>query len=168
LFFNTVPKIRTFIRYWLLPLGWMSLIFLGSSDSRSYVHSSRLVEPLLHWLFPHMTREHIEAIHYFLRKCAHLTEYAVLGLLLWRALRKPLPNDPRPWRWREAALAVVIVFLYAATDEFHQRYVATRTPHVTDVFLDTTGAIIGMILLRTLGQQLKWWPKTKTPQPLKK
>jgi VanZ family protein len=147
LFFIAVSKTRSFIKYWLLPVAWMSLIFLGSSDSQSYVHSSRLIEPLLRWLFPHMTREHIEAIHHLLRKCAHLTEYAVLAMLLWRAIRKPRPNDPRPWRWREAAIAIVIVFLYASTDEFHQRYVRTRTPMVSDVFIDTTGAMIGMIFL---------------------
>ena len=160
-----MSKTRSFIKYWLLPLGWMSLIFVGSSDSQSYVHSSRLIEPLLRWLFPHMTSEHVEAIHHLLRKCAHLTEYAVLALLLWRAVRKPLPNDPRPWRWREAAIAVAIVFLYASTDEFHQRYVPTRTPMVSDVFIDTTGAMIGMIVLWTLGRQLHWWPKIENLKP---
>src|SRR3954470_17134565 len=115
----------------------MSLIFFGSSDSKSYTHSSRLIEPFLHWLFPHMAQAHIEAIHHVIRKCAHLTEYAVLAMLLWRAVRK----DSRPWSWREATIAVLIVFLYASTDELHQMFVPTRTPMISDVFIDTSGAV---------------------------
>jgi VanZ family protein len=112
-----------------------------------------------------MTEEHIEAVHFLFRKCAHLTEYAVLSLLLWRALRKPVRNDLRPWRWNEAFTAIFIVFLYAATDEFHQIYVPTRTPHFTDVLIDTFGATCAMIALWTLGQTLNWWPKTQ-PQKI--
>jgi VanZ family protein len=161
-FFITVSKTRSFLKYWLLPLAWMSLIFFGSSDSRSYTHSSHLIEPFLHWLFPRMSQAHIEAIHHFIRKCAHLTEYAVLSMLLWRAVRKPLPEDPRPWQWRQAAIAVLIVFLYASTDEFHQRFVPSRTPMISDVFIDTSGAIAGMILLWAIGNWFAWWPKKST------
>jgi VanZ family protein len=158
-----VSKTRSFLKYWLLPLGWMSLIFLGSSDTRSYQHSAGLVEPLLRWLFPHLAQAHIESIHHVIRKCAHLTEYAILGILLWRALRKPIRNDPRPWNWREALIAIAIVFLYASSDEIHQIFVPTRTPMVTDVFIDTTGAILGMILLWSIGRTLKWWPPNVLP-----
>jgi VanZ family protein len=135
----------------------MSLIFFGSSDSKSYTHSSRLIEPLLHWLFPHMSQATVEAIHHAIRKGCHLTEYAVLGILLWRAVRKPIRRDPRPWSWRHATIAVLIVFLYASSDEFHQIFVPTRTPMVSDVFIDTTGAIIGMLFLWTAGRWFKWW-----------
>jgi VanZ family protein len=154
-----VSKTRSFLKYWLLPLGWMSLIFLGSSDSSSYRHSTGLVEPLLHWLFPHMTQGHIETIHHAIRKCAHLTEYAVLGMLLWRAIRKPRPNDPRPWSWREALIAILIVFLYASTDEIHQIFVPTRTALVSDVFIDTSGAVLGMLVLWFVRRQFKRHPR---------
>jgi VanZ family protein len=137
-FFITVSKTRSFLKYWLVPLAWMSLIFVGSSDSKSYTHSSRIIEPLLHWLFPHMPQAHIEAIHHVFRKCCHLTEYAILATLLWRAVRKPIRRDPRPWSWREATIAVL-----------------------SDVFIDTSGAIIGMIVLCLLGRCFNWWPRTK-------
>ena len=52
----------------------------------------------------------------------------MLALLLWRAFRRPAKNDPRPWNWREARLTLLLVMLYAATDEFHQIFVPTRTP----------------------------------------
>lgn len=152
-----MSKTRSFFKYWFVPLAWMSLIFVGSSDSKSYTHSSRLIEPFLHWLFPHMTQTHVEAIHHAIRKCCHLTEYAILATLLWRAVRKPVRRDPRPWSWREATIAIIIVFLYASTDEFHQMFVPTRTPMVSDVFIDTSGAVIGMIVLWAAGRRLKWW-----------
>jgi hypothetical protein len=75
--------------------------FSASSDSHSYEHSSRFVEPFLHWLFPRMPQARVEAIHHIIRKCGHLTEYAVLALLLWRAVRRPVKNDPRPGTGRK-------------------------------------------------------------------
>lgn len=143
-----MPKLRAFLKYWLPVLIWMAVIFTGSGDPHSYEHSSRFVEPFLRWLFPRMTQEHIETIHLYIRKCGHLTEYAVLALLLWRALRRPVKNDPRPWIWREARLALGIVMLYAATDEFHQLFVPERTGLVSDVFIDTAGGVAGLLALR--------------------
>ncbi len=82
---------------------------------------------MLHWLFPQMPEDTERFIVLIARKCAHLTVYGVLGLLLWRARRQPVRNDPRPWKWRDAGFALTIVFLYAASDEFHQIFVPTRT-----------------------------------------
>jgi VanZ family protein len=91
------------------------------------------------------------------RKCAHLTEYAVLALLLWRAMRKPVRNDPRPWNWREARFVLLLVMCYAATDEFHQIFVPARTSLVSDVFIDTAGGAAGLAALWILGRWRKHW-----------
>ena len=150
-------KFRAFLKYWLPVLIWMALIFSASSDSHSYEHSSRFVEPFLHWLFPQMPEAQVKEIHLLIRKCAHLTEYTVFALLLWRALRKPVKNDPRPWIWREARLALLIVALYAASDEFHQSFVPTRTALVSDVFVDTAGGAAGLLALWAFGRRQKRW-----------
>ena len=150
-------KLRPFFKYWLPALIWMTLIFSASSDSHSYAHSSRFVEPFLHWLFPRMSQARVEAIHHIIRKCGHLTEYAVLALLLRRAVRRPVKNDPRPWVWPEAGLALAIVFLYAASDEFHQSFVLTRTAQVSDVFIDTAGGAAGLLALWAFGRWRKHW-----------
>jgi VanZ family protein len=142
-----MPKFRVFLKYWLPPLLWMMLIFSASGDSHSYEHSSRLVEPLLRWLFPKMSQANIAEIHHLIRKCGHLTEYAVLALLLWRALKNPAKNNLNKWSWPEAGCTLSIVFLYAASDEFHQIFVPTRTPRVTDVIIDTVGGAIGLLAL---------------------
>jgi VanZ family protein len=68
-----------------------------------------------------------------LRKGAHLTEYAILGGLLYRALgREPL------------ALAAGIA--YAATDELHQYFVRGRHASPVDVAIDAVGVALGMLL----------------------
>jgi len=68
-----------------------------------------------------------------LRKGAHLTEYAILGGLLYRALgREPL------------ALAVGIA--YAATDELHQYFVRGRHASPVDVAIDAVGVALGMLI----------------------
>ena len=135
----------------------MTLIFSASSDSHSYEHSSLFVEPFLHWLFPQMPEAQVQEIHHFVRKCAHLNEYAVLALLLWRAVRRPVKNDLRPWGWPEAGLALAIVFLYAASDEFHQIFVPMRTALVSDVFIDTAGGAAGLLALWIFGRWRKHW-----------
>jgi VanZ family protein len=152
-----MAKLRTFLGYWLPVLIWMMLIFSASSDTHSYEHSSWLVEPLLRWLFPHMPETQIHLIHHLLRKCAHLTEYAVLALLLWRALCQTVMNVAGPWNWRVTRLTLLLVALYAATDEFHQLFVFSRGAHVTDVLIDTVGGTTGMLALWLFGRWRKRW-----------
>jgi VanZ family protein len=152
-----VPKSKKLLLYWLPALAWMLLIFSASADTKSYQHSSGLFVPLLRWLFPTMSLEHIELIHHLFRKCGHLTEFAILALLYWRAVRQPQKNDARPWRWDEAGLALSFVFLYAASDEFHQIFVPLRTALVSDIFIDTSGGAAGLLALWLAGKIFKHW-----------
>jgi VanZ family protein len=68
-----------------------------------------------------------------LRKGAHVTEYAILGGLLYRAL-------PRE------ALALAVGIAYAATDELHQYFVRGRHASPVDVAIDAVGVAFGMLL----------------------
>ena len=104
-----------------------------------------------------MPAAQVEDLHHAFRKCGHLSEYAVLALLLWRAIHHPTRNEPRrPWRWDEAGLALALVFLYAATDEFHQIFVPTRSPLITDVMIDTSGGAIALALWWLLRRNLRF------------
>jgi len=150
-------KFKRFLIYWLPLLVWMCIIFTASSDTQSAHHSSLIFEPIMRWLFPHMTEEHIGQFHHLFRKCCHLTEYSLLALLAWRAIRQPQKGDRRPWRWDEAGLALTIVFAYAATDEFHQIFVPGRTALVSDVMVDTSGGVLGLTLLWFAGKITKRW-----------
>jgi len=133
----------------------MLVIFTMSADTHSYQHSSTLFEPLIRWLFPHMPETQVEELHHYFRKFGHLSEYAVLALLLWRAIHRPSQVEPRPWKWDEAGLALALVFAYAASDEFHQIFVPTRTPLITDVLIDTTGGAIALAALWLLRRNIR-------------
>lgn len=111
----------------------------------------------MHWLFPNLSDHAIYNVVIAVRKCAHLTEYAILALLVWRAVRKPVRKDPRPWSWHHAGIALWVAVLYAATDELHQTFVSSREGTIRDVFIDSSGALVGLIVLWLLGRWRKLW-----------
>ena len=135
----------------------MWIIFSASGDRMSFQHSSRIIGPFLHWVFPHLSDDATRAVVVFVRKCAHLTEYAVLALLLWRALRKPPGPEVLRWQWSVAGIVLALVALYAASDEIHQTFVPSREGCVTDVLLDATGAALGLLCLWAAGRLRKCW-----------
>ena len=148
-----------FAKYWLPVLLWMWLIFSASGDSNSAVRSSRIIAPLVRWLLPDLSEEAVQAVVLFVRKCAHVAEYAVLALLLWHALRRPPKPGSAPWRWSEAGLALAVAALYAATDELHQTMVPSRQGCVRDVLLDTSGAALALLCLWAVGRLRNRWQR---------
>jgi len=137
---------RHFLKYWLPVLIWMVVIFGASADPNSHEHSRHIFRPILLWLFPHMSDQEFENIHWVLRKCCHLTVYAILGLLVFRALNHSRTHLS-PWSWPRNGGTLLIVFLYACSDEFHQSFVPGRTALFSDVCIDTGGAAIGLLAL---------------------
>src|SRR5215469_11591888 len=135
---------KSFLNYWLPLLIWLGVIFVGSTNLMSTEHTSRFVVPFLLWLKPGMSPQTVWVIFVVMRKCAHVTEYAVLALLLWRALRSiPVLHT----KSLMVFVAVVVgCALFAASDEFHQTFVKSRTPSVRDVLLDIAGAIPGLLI----------------------
>ena len=119
-------------------------MFVGSTNLMSAEHTSRFVVPFLLWLKPGMSPQTIWVVLVAVRKCAHVIEYAVLALLLWRVFRNT----------RVLGAKALVIFgavmlgcaLFAASDEFHQMFVKSRTPSVRDVLLDIAGAILGLLV----------------------
>lgn len=134
---------RNFVSKWVPVIAWMILIFAGSTDLLSAEHTSRFLVPFLRWLDPHISFATITTINVVLRKLGHLTEYAIFAALLWRALRGTLRSTSTiPL----VALAFTASALFAASDEFHQSFVATRTASENDVLIDICGAIVGLAI----------------------
>ena len=152
-----VFKLSDFLKYWLVIVLWFALIFVASSDTKSSQRSSRIIGPLLHWLFPEMPEETVGDVVTLARECVHLAVYGVLALLYWRAFRKPVKNDTRPWSWIEARNALIGVVIYAITDELHQAFVPSRQGSVLDVFIDTVGGAMGLLALWAYGRWRKKW-----------
>jgi VanZ family protein len=95
-----------------------------------------------------MSEETYETVHTAIRKCAHFTEYAILGFLTWRLVHLDsafLAFSQCKQYW----LAILLCALYASTDEFHQKFVPDRHPAVLDVMLDTFGAACGVLAIWT-------------------
>jgi len=131
-------KVRFLIKYWLPVLLWMVFIFIGSTDLMSAEHTSRFIGPFLRWFVPDITDATVTSIQLVVRKCAHLTEYAILSALLLRALRQHL--------LAARSVAFALAALYAVVDEFHQSFVPSRTGSPWDVVTDSIGAILGLII----------------------
>jgi VanZ family protein len=135
---------RRFFKYWLPLLIWVCVIFLGSTDVLSAEHTSRFMVPFLLWLKPGMAPDRILFILIVMRKSAHVSEYAILALLLWRALR----SNPT-LRMKTPVLLGAVLFacaVFAASDEFHQSFVKSRTSSVRDVMLDVGGAVFALLI----------------------
>lgn len=82
-------------------------------------------------------------MHLAIRKSAHVVEYFIFSVLLWRAFRA----EASRWQFRAAFLAAAIATVYAATDEFHQSFVPGRSASVHDVMIDASGAILAQIIV---------------------
>lgn len=141
---KTTP--REFVRYWVPLLVWLLVIFSASTDLGSATQTSRFLIPFLQWIHPDISAATIALFQFALRKAAHLTEYAILAMLLLRALR----HQVRGTFWRQAAIVFVLAGLYAASDEFHQSFSPARTGSPIDVMIDCAGAALGIAAYRLL------------------
>lgn len=126
---------------WLCALAWMGVIFLMSAmpGDVSGAQSGRLVQVIssaIAALFGAAVPADVLSL--LVRKGAHMAEYATLFLLYRRALT--LSGARRP-----GLAALGLCACYAATDEFHQAFVAGRGPSVADVGIDTLGAAIALL-----------------------
>ena len=130
---------------WLWVIIWMGLIFFFSSQPGK--ESSELSQGISQFLINLVTRifpgleVDLQAFHLFIRKNAHFFVYLILGLLVFRALLKS-----KPFCIRTGLIALLICFLYAVSDEFHQLFVPGRSGQISDVIIDTSGAITGLAL----------------------
>jgi VanZ family protein len=133
----------TRFKCWLPAIAWAGLISSLSTDTFSSEHTSRFILPVLHWLFPHASAETLGLMHAVIRKSAHLIEYFIFSIFLIHGLR----GKERAWTLRWAIWAVIIAAGYAALDEFHQSFVASRTASPWDALLDTVGASLAQVSL---------------------
>lgn len=81
-------------------------------------------------------------VEHIIRKLAHFTIYTTLGILLMcLAETFDFTNKKR------ILLSVLIGFIYACLDEFHQSFIPGRTPLFTDILIDTLGVIVGSLFV---------------------
>ena len=135
------------LKAWIAAILWLIVIAMESSAYFSAHNTSRILYPILHFLFG-LSRASFEPIHFYIRKGGHVFGYGLLSVLLFRAWRETLPALGNPnWTFRWANISVLGTALVASLDEWHQSYIPSRTGTVRDVILDTCAGIGAQVLL---------------------
>lgn len=87
---------------------------------------------------------------FILRKAAHMAEFAILFVLVWRAFRMHGVAVSM-----SLASGVVIALVYAASDEYHQSFVSGRTASVRDVLFDLAGIFIAVAVVVIINKRVR-------------
>lgn len=134
-------KRRKFYLYLILTLIWMMVIFgFSAQPGEDSSKMSGFVVDLLGFIF--MKNEFlINSASFIVRKAAHMSEYAILAILLHRLISETT------YRANAYPIALIGAFLYACSDEFHQLFIPGRAGLVQDVLIDTCGALLGLCFL---------------------
>jgi VanZ family protein len=139
-------KQKTWIR-WLLLLAWMALIFFFSHQDKE---QSGKVSQMVLWMLQqlHIDLERVSPVRatWLVRKLAHLTIYFILYLFAFRTIRLYKPLRQSLW------LGLLLIFLYAVSDEFHQTFIPGRVGLAADVGIDTLGGSLGLLLCLLLSK----------------
>jgi VanZ family protein len=136
-------RISLAVKNWIPVVFWVAVMFVGSTDLLSADHTSRFLIPFLRWLDPTISFRTIQTIHSALRRIAHLAEYAILATLLWRALRGTFS---RMSRFAVSSITFLVAASFAASDEYHQSFMPSRTGSVHDVAIDCLGALAAVLV----------------------
>lgn len=129
------------IRYAPLFL-WIGVVFFASTMQGSMQNTSRFIRPLLKFLFPDAPEETLIVYHGYIRKLAHLTEYAILAFWASRAFSTSSIKFLQKY-WFIFSLALVL--LIASIDEYNQSFNSQRTGSIYDVSLDALGGTLMII-----------------------
>lgn len=103
--------------------------------------TSMIIRPLLEFLFPTASEETLQLMHFYIRKCAHFTEYAILALWAVRAFRRSaIELINRHYYLFSFAVVVTVAML----DEFNQSFNPARTGSGWDTALDISGGVFAI------------------------
>lgn len=98
---------------------------------------------------PVRKQEIYDSVQFVVRKCAHFSEYALLGFLLRLCVESWFGHRMKK-RYTLLIPAFLLGALYAGTDEWHQQMIDGRSGQRTDVLLDSCGVLFGAFLANRL------------------
>jgi len=144
------------LKAWIAAILWLIVIAIESSALLSAHNTSRILYPLLHFLFG-LNWEQFHHWHFYIRKTGHVVGYAILSILLFRAWRATLPamSDVK-WTPRWATIALLGTAFVASLDEWHQSFLPSRTGRWQDVVLDASAGLAAQALI------FLWWKSRKS------
>ena len=115
-------------------------------------NTSRFIRPFLEFIFPNSPIELIDVYHGYIRKIAHVTEYAMLAFWASRAFSTSTVKNLRRFWFVFTFLLVAVV---ASTDEFNQSFNASRTSSIYDVLLDISGGAMMILMFYMVSEYQK-------------
>ena len=131
-------KNKRLVLAWTLLILWMLFIFIMSSfNGVMSSNQSGSIATLIYNLFD---ISDTEKVSFIVRKCAHVSEFFILGILVINLVSKY--NVKHIY-----LISFIICVLYASSDEFHQLFVPGRSGQVTDVLIDLIGVVLGLLLV---------------------
>lgn len=141
-----IKKITVITVSWLLVLLSMLIIFNFSNESseKSSETSKGVVVQVLDVVMEEekITPPVIKKYQFPIRKIAHFGIYMLLGFCMYSAFEKSFKVK----FWINLSLSFVCCVLYAISDEFHQNFSEGRGPSPTDVLIDSSGALVGILI----------------------
>ena len=132
----------------VLSIVCMVVIFIFSSENgeKSSETSGSITETVVEFI--HVDYEELsterqteiyEEVQHFIRKSAHFLIYAALGFFVSCTLDSKKPH--------RRVYSLGKCFLYACSDELHQHFIPDRSGRFSDVLLDTSGSLTGILFL---------------------
>ena len=136
---------RWWVYVWVPVLVAVGVIAVESTNTFSAQNTSGWLRPVWEHIFGHISDAAWEPIHHYIRKTGHFVGYGLVDLSFLRAwlysLAKERPKPLLTWRLESCVLAVLSTAIVASCDEIHQSFLPSRTGQLSDVLLDSSGAI---------------------------
>ena len=135
------------LKYFIPAIIWIIFIFIMShtNGNESSNQSNFIVKIVLEFI-----NINHETLSFMIRKTAHMSEYAILLLFIYYGLYKTITYK------YQLLISLLITFIYACSDEFHQLFIPGRSGQFMDVLIDTSGALIMLLIIYL-------WQKRKKP-----
>lgn len=127
---------------WLAVAVWMGVIFIYSNQP-AVVSSEKsgFVIEMFKALGLNLNSIFGDLASFVVRKTAHFTEYFILYILVYNAVLESKEKK------KSLLYSIIIVFLYACSDEIHQIFIPGREGRIKDVMIDTSGGILALIIM---------------------
>lgn len=121
---------------WSLLIVWMVVIFKFSNQPAVVSdEKSKLVISLFNLIGFNINSVFGELSDFLIRKTAHFLEYFILYVLIYNVVKEEFIIE------KATFISILVVFLYACTDEFHQTFIIGREGRFIDVIIDTCGGV---------------------------
>ncbi len=146
--FIMIKNKRKLLLYLLIVPAYLIVIYLFShqtgytSNEISEGMIRRVVGKLFSLTGNELTGSVLDSLNLIFRKLLHFTEYMILAMLFYSMLKCVSLSINR-----RLTFSILPAVLYSASDEFHQLFVPNRTAKFTDILIDSSGVIVGALLM---------------------